>query len=203
MRPVLFFIQLLVFPTVMFGQLASSPPLGPRALGMGNNGVTLEDPWSIFNNPAGITGIDKTSTLFAYRTIFDFTPFNTVSAGAVMPSKFGTVALSVFRFGDDLFSSQMTSAMIGKKIQLLNLGLRLNHLQFNIDGFGRKSILLADIGSLVRLTDELTLGAMVSNFSQSSVSQETRERIPTIIKMGVSYTSGEDPDVIDGSRKRR
>jgi len=180
---------LIIMATVfdLNAQLASEPPTGPKALGMGSVSVTTQDAWSVFNNPAGLAQLKQTSALFAYRTIFDFTPFNTVSAGAVIPTKIGTAGISVFRFGDDLFNSQMLSGMISHQIGIMGLGLRANYLQFNIDGFGRKAIFVADIGGVAKLSDQLTFGAQITNFTQSSVSDEAQERVPTIINIGLSY----------------
>jgi len=187
MRAVFGFLLIIISDFNLNAQLASVPPTGPRALGMGSISVTSKDVWALFNNPAGLAKLDQTSALFAYRTIFDFAPFNTVSAGVVLPTKIGTAGISVFRFGDDEFNSQMLSGMFSHQIGLVNLGLRANYLQFNIEGFGRKAILIADIGAIAKLSDQLSLGVQITNFTQSSLSQEDQERVPTIINIGLSY----------------
>jgi hypothetical protein len=183
-----FGLLLIVFTACKLNaQLASAPPTGPRALGMGSVSVTSKDAWSLFNNPGGLAELDQTSALFAYRTIFDFSPFNTVSAGSVIPTTIGTAGISVFRFGDDEFNSQMLSGMFSHQIGIISLGLRANYLQFNIEGFGRKAIFVADIGAIAKLSDQLSFGVQVTNFTQSSVSDEDQERVPTIINIGLSY----------------
>lgn len=119
-------------------QLPSRPPVGPRALGLGGANVIFNDAWAIFNNPAGLTDIEEITALFAYRTIFDFSPFNTVSAGAVLPTPLGNVGFGVYRFGDDIFNSQMASLSFAKQTGIVRLGIKANYLQYNIEGFGRK-----------------------------------------------------------------
>ncbi len=192
MRLTVIWSLLIMISLNSYGQLASTPPVGPRALGMGSISVTQNDSWSIFNNPAGITDHERTSGLFAYRTIFDFSPFNTVSAGIVLPTQYGTSGISVYRFGDDLFNSQMLSGMISKKVGIIGLGVRANYLQYNIEGFGRKAVFIADMGGIAQLTPELTFGALISNFTQAAISDEANERIPTIIKLGASYQLSTD-----------
>ena len=188
------FSLLLIITTVFStnAQLASAPPTGPRALGMGSISVTTKDDWSVFNNPAGLAQLNQSSAMFAYRTIFDFAPFNTVSAGVVLPTKVGTAGISVYRFGDNLFNSQMLSGMISHQIGIMGIGLRANYLQFNIEGFGRKAIFVTDIGGIAKLSDQLTFGVQVTNFTQSSVSDKDDERIPTIINIGISYQPTDD-----------
>lgn len=177
-------------------QLASKPPVGPRALGLGGTNVVFNDAWSVFNNPAGLTDVENTTSLFAYRTIFDFSPFNTVSAGAALPTSVGNVGFGVYRFGDDIFNSQMASLSFAKKTGIVRLGIKANYLQFNIEGFGRKGAFLADIGVLADLTPQLTFGAQIYNFTQSSVSNDTQEKIPTIINLGAAYKPADDFTII-------
>lgn len=192
MKAVIIFLILTTTVLKLNAQLASVPPTGPRALGMGSVSVTSKDEWALFNNPAGIIESNQTSALFAYRTIFDFTPFNTVSAGIVVPTKIGPTGISVFRFGDDEFNSQMLSGIFSHQISIVSIGLRANYLQFNIDGFGRKAIFIGDIGAIARVSDELSFGVQITNFSQSSISDEDQERVPTIINIGFSYEPTSD-----------
>jgi len=187
MKAVFGLVLIIITTSKLSAQLASVPPTGPKALGMGSISVTSKDNWALFNNPAGLAELEKTSALFAYRTIFDFTPFNTVSAGVAFPTKIGTAGVSVFRFGDNKFNSQMLSGMFSHQIGILSLGIRANYLQFNIEGFGRKAIFVADMGAIAKLSDQLSFGVQVTNFTQSSVSDEDQERVPTIINIGLSY----------------
>ncbi|WP_157716070.1 PorV/PorQ family protein [Roseivirga echinicomitans] len=173
-------------------QQASRAPIGPRALSMGGVSSVFHDSWSIFNNPAGVTDIKQLTALLAYKTIFDFIPFNTVSAGVAMPTGIGSFSFSVFRFGDDVFNSQMASLSIAQKTGIIRLGLKLNYLQYNIEGFGSKSTLLSDIGVVADLTPQLRFGAHIYNFTQSSISADNREKVPTVISLGMAYSPKED-----------
>lgn len=155
---------------------------------MGSITVTQQDQWSVFNNPAGLTDLKETSALFGYRSILDFAPFNTVSAGVVLPAQFGTAGVSVYRFGDELFNSQMLSGVISKKLGIVGLGIKASYLQFNVEGFGRRAVFIADIGAVAQLSPEITFGAHISNFTQSSISNETNERVPTTIRLGLKYS---------------
>ncbi|WP_323757005.1 hypothetical protein [Roseivirga sp.] len=168
-------------------QQASRAPIGPRALGMGGVSSVFHDSWSIFNNPAGLTDTEQLIALFAYKTIFDFAPFNTVSAGIALPTGIGNISFSAFRFGDDVFNSQMASLSFARKTGIIRLGLKLNYLQYNIEGFGSRGTLLSDIGVVADLTPQLRFGAHIYNFTQSSISADNREKVPTVISLGMAY----------------
>lgn len=176
------------FSKFAFSQLSSKPPVGPRALGLGGTSVVFSDSWAAFNNASGLTDIEDITALVAYRTIFDFSPFNTVSGAVILPTALGTTSFSVYRFGDDIFNSQMASLSFSKKTGIVRLGLKANYLQYNIEGFGRKGTLLADIGALADLTPQLTFGAHIYNFTQSAISNDTQEKVPTIISLGLAYS---------------
>jgi hypothetical protein len=159
------------------------------------------DHWSVLNNPAGFATAQHASGFVSYRTIFDFAPFNTVSAGAVILSGFGNFGLGVYRFGDDIFSSQMISASVSRKIGIMALGIKASYLQLDIEGFGSKGVFVADIGGVAELTPQLTFGAHIYNFSQATLSAETNERVPTLIRLGLAYhPTSEFTFVIEGEK---
>jgi len=168
-------------------QLSTIPPVGPKAMGMGGVSAVNSDLWSVLNNPGGIADAEELAAFVNYRTIFDFAPFNTVSAGVVSPTAFGTAGLSVFRFGDELFNTQMFSLSFARKVGIIQLGVKASYLQLNIEGFGNRGVFVADIGGIATLTPELTFGAHIYNFSQSTVSAETQERVPTLIRLALAY----------------
>ena len=177
--------------TTARAQLATVPPVGPKALGMGGITSLSADHWAVLNNPGGIADLESISGFVSYRTIFDFAPFNTVSAGVVVPTGFGQAGLGVFRFGDDLFNTQMLSFSFARKVGIMQLGVKASYLQLNIEGFGSRGVFVSDIGGIAQLTPELVFGAHIYNFSQSALSTETGERVPTIIRLGLAYQPNE------------
>lgn len=185
-------ISLLLFIVItarasLWGQLAGVPPSGPVSLGLGGISSVLENDWAIFNNPAGLNSTNKVTGVFAYQTIFNFAPFNTVSAAINVPTSFGVGSFGAFRFGDELFSSQMASFGFAKKIGIMSLGVKANFLQYNIEGFGKRSVFVAEIGGIANLTPEISFGTHIYNFTQSVIATESQEKVPTIIRLSMDY----------------
>lgn len=181
----------MVYSLVLNAQLAGTPPVGPISMGLGGISSPLSNSWAVFNNPAGLASHSDFDAIFAYQTIFDFAPFNTVSAAVNYPSSFGTSGLGVYRFGDDLFSTSMLSLGFGKKIGIIGLGMKLNYLQYKIDGFGKRALGLAEMGALGQLTPALTFGMHIYNFTQSVISESTGEKVPVILRLSADYRLGE------------
>ena len=120
---------------IKFGlaQLSAIPPSGPISNALGGISSPFDNAWSIFNNPAGLTGNQVTVGGWL-PDIFNFAPFNTVSV-AVTPTQYGTIAIGAYRFGDDE-PSQMGSLGFAKIIGIMSLGIKANYLQYNIQNFG-------------------------------------------------------------------
>ena len=184
-----------------FAQQSGVPPVGPVSSGLGGVSSTFDNAWSIFNNPAGLTGNKELVGVFGYQTIFNFAPFNTVSAAVTSPSKLGTVAFGAYRFGDEIFSSQMGSLGIANTIGIMSLGIKANYLQYNIQGFGRRSVFVAEMGGLATLTDKLRFGMHIYNFTQSIIAEESGEKLPTLLRLSLQYKVSEEIDIyVEGEK---
>jgi hypothetical protein len=161
--------------------------VGSRSAGMGNSNTTIADEWSIFNNVAGISGVENGMVFFGYNRFFEIDGFDNVSAGVIHPFKFGNVGFSLFRFGDNLYSEQIASAAFGNKIGFVRLGGRINYYQMRIDEFGTSGSLFFDIGGIVELIPKLSFGAFISNFTISKLNNSENTKMPVIMKVGLSY----------------
>lgn len=168
-------------------QLPGVPPTGPITAGLGGISSGLDNAWAIFNNPAGLSSQEHLSLILGYQTLLNFKPFNTATAAVVLPTKFGVTAFSVYKFGDDLFSNQMASVAFAKKLGIMSLGIKAGILQYNIQGFGKQSVFIADIGGLAELTPTLAFGMHIYNFSQTIIASESQEKVPTVIRLSLNY----------------
>ena len=191
------FLTITLIVTSSFGlkaQLSAIPPSGPISNALGGISSPFDNAWSIFNNPAGLTGNQVTVGVFGYQTIFNFAPFNTVSAAVTTPTQYGTIAIGAYRFGDDIFSSQMGSLGFAKIIGIMSLGIKANYLQYNIQNFGRRSVFVAEMGGLATLTNNLRFGMHIYNFTQSIIIEESGEKLPTLLRLSIHYRIKEGID---------
>ena len=115
---------------------------GARSKGIGNSNTILVDEWAIFNNVAGISGIEKGSVVFGYDRFFNIEGFDRAAVAIIHPVKIGSIGLSAFHFGDDLYNEKLISSAFSNKIGFVRLGLRANYYQMRIDEFGTTSAIL-------------------------------------------------------------
>jgi hypothetical protein len=108
--------------------------------------------------------------------------------GAVFnrPFKWGTPSVGLFRFGDDLYNEQVLSVGFGNELGIASLGGKVNLIQYSAEGFGVSSALTIDIGGITELSEKLSIGAYITNLTQSRIGED-QEQLPTRLTAGLSY----------------
>ncbi len=180
---------------------SSSTLMGARAAGLGYTAVTLEDEWALFNNAAGLARVDKMSTAFAYEVSPALTGANRTAASVVVPSKLGTLGVGIFRFGDDLYSEHLLSVGFGNQIGNTSLGVKINYTQYRAENFGTSTAASVDFGGITRITSQFSVGARITNLTQSKLNGTVGERLPAKLAVGVGFRPSEK--IVIGDRNRK
>ena len=158
---------------------------GARANGMGGAVVTLSDDWATFQNVAGLAGLNRISAGLWYKKGFAQQATNETAAQFVIPLLKGGMGISVFKFGDELFSVSQVSIGYAHKINFVSLGLKLNYLQMAIKDLGLEKSISLDFGGIAELVpSKLFFGATIYNLSQTTFRNEL---FPVVMKAGLSY----------------
>lgn len=161
--------------------------IGARASAIGGAAVTIGDQWSLFNNVGGLAHQANTMAFASYRNKYGVPEFSTVAVGVLHPMLNGVAGLGFFRFGGDLYNEQRVNLGYGHEMGIVSLGLNVSYYQLSIEGAGTTQNIMIDFGGQARLNDQIVFGAHVSNLNQAKLSETTGERIPTIMKTGLSY----------------
>lgn len=163
--------------------------MGGRATGMGYASTALRDEWSLFNNPGSLGQQDQITAAAAYEIRPGLSNMNRMAFNFQTPLKWGALAAGVFRFGDELYNEQLISAGYGNKVGIATLGLKVNYVQYRAEGFQTTGTVSVDFGGLVELTDQLLIGAYITNLTQSKYNTEGgRENLPTRLTAGITYS---------------
>jgi hypothetical protein len=167
--------------------------MGSRAAATGYNSLTLKDEWALFNNPGGLASLKDKTIAFAHDIRPLFTSANRTAALFANPIRnAGVAGIGVYRFGDELYNEQMLSAAFSNQFGLTSIGLRVNYLQLNVEGFGRKGLVGIDLGGIATITPQLSVGASIQNINQMKVSKLDEEYMPVIMRTGVQIKPVED-----------
>lgn len=162
-------------------------PVSSRVIGMGDASVTMEGYWASFQNTAGITTIESLEVGATYENRFGMQGMDFMAAGLTSKLPFGHAALTVFRFGDDLYNEHKVSIGYATELGIIKLGGRVNYLQYQVQDFGSQETYSIDFGGIASITPQLVVGAQALNITQSSLNVEADQRVPTLLKLGISY----------------
>ncbi|MEM9673258.1 MAG: hypothetical protein ACFB15_12015 [Cyclobacteriaceae bacterium] len=180
-------IFLLAFTPLGFAQ-----SLGGPATGMAEAGVAQRDAWSTFYNVGGIAWVKHTTLVAGYENRFGFSEgLHAAGVGLVKPMGFGTASLSVYRFGDELYSEDQIALGFGHQVSQFSFGFRLSGYQYHIETVGTRFTSALDVGGIAKLSSELTFGMQITNLTQAKKSSFTGERIPTRLQTGLDYRPAE------------
>ncbi len=177
---------LISFCFPLWGQ-QTSLNVGARAMALGYAGACLGEPWSLFNNVAGLSKVGHPATAFTYEAYPFFPAFNRMAVACVVPTTIGTAALGVFRFGDDLYSEQLASIAFANKMGIAALGARISYVQHRAETFGASTAWTVSAGGIADLTPHFSVGAHVVNINQPKITRDGRARTPTWLVLGVSF----------------
>lgn len=165
---------------------------GARSSGIGGASVTLGDHYSLFNNIGGLGRVEGHYLFGGYQNRFGIREFQVIGAGAIYHTDIGNAGVGFYKFGDDLFSQQRIHLAIGNKFQMVSLGLGADLIQYNVSTVGTKQALAIEFGGIAEITSELSFGAHIFNLNQVDLVKETGEKIPTVMKGGISYRPNDE-----------
>ena len=162
-------------------------PVSSRVIGMGDASVTMGGYWASFQNTAGITTTENLQIGATYENRFGMEGMDLMGVGVTSELPFGYASLNVFRFGDDIYNEHKVSLGYATELGIVKLGGRVNYLQYKVLDFGTRSTFSVDLGGIATITPQLVVGAQALNISQSSLKSGGEQKVPTLLKLGISY----------------
>lgn len=168
--------------------------MGARANGMGYASSSVFDTWGVFNNIAGIATVEYTSAAFTYDLRPALIGGNRTAAAFALPTDFGVAGLGVYRFGDNLYNEHIVSAGFSNRFGLASLGVQVNYIQYQAEGFGSKGVVSLNFGGIAELTPQISVGAYITNINQPSI--HDHEKLPTKLVAGISFKPTEKVFII-------
>ncbi|MBS1681940.1 MAG: hypothetical protein JST48_09525 [Bacteroidetes bacterium] len=170
---------------------STSTQMGARAAGMGFASSTLTDESAMFNNMGGLAKIAQPSVSFAYETRPSLTGANRMAASIATPTKAGVFGVSIFKFGDDVYSEQLLSTGFSNTLGNTSLGIKANYVQYRAEGFGMSNTVSFDFGGITKITEQISIGAYITNLTQAKLTGLNATRLPTKLVAGVGFQPNE------------
>ena len=162
---------------------------GGRSNSLGKCSVALNDFWSLHNNPAGFASNVNYAIGFSYENRFLLKELSYKKAGAMLPSKFGVLGISVSQFGYEHYQENLFGLALSRNFGTkLRIGMKLDYLVIKFSGEYRKlSVPTFEVGIQYQINESLCLGAYFFNPLYVNLKTLNKDKIPIIIKLGFSY----------------
>jgi hypothetical protein len=185
-----------------FSSPASNDPFtgGARSLGLGSSSITLSDPYSILNNQAAMAFQKGISFSLHTEQRYIEKELGYYAGGFTLPAKAGVFGLAINYNGFDLYNEKKIGLAYARMFsQKVSGSIQLDYLSTSISDYGTSSAFTAELGLLLKISDQLSAGAHVFN-PYPIKSGFGDEKIPTLFQLGLSYEAGKIIDHRGGKR---
>jgi hypothetical protein len=161
------------------------------AMALGGNSTTLSSEQSILGNPA-LFAKDNYKTMLSVgaQNRFQLSELNLFHAGAFVKKKNSALGIALQYNGVPDFQRYSIGLMYGRRLfSKLDIATRLHFSQLNLNTYGRKGIVDADLGLHSTLNKQFSFGFWVKNLLHSKIT--TVENTETAIHLGFCYAPSE------------
>lgn len=187
-----------------FVQAGDNPPLGARTQGMAGCGAALTaDVWGVQNNQASLAGLETMQFAVFYESRFLMSELGMKGFAAGLPTKYGTFGLNVNSFGYSMYGETKAGIAYARKLgKNFSMGVQIDYFNTRIgENYGNSSTVGGEIGIMAEPVKNLTVGLHLFNPTRSKLSGNLDERIPTIMRFGMSYKFSDQVFVIAEAEK--
>jgi hypothetical protein len=182
-------LLVLVFGGISIFRAQLNTHYGARSAGMAHASVTLSDVWSSHHNQAGLAWLEQSEAGVFVQNRFLMKELNYGGFAYAHKLNTGALALSYTNFGYHLYGESKIGLGYGMKFtNMISGGVQLNYHHLRLaNNYGRNSALTAELGLQTYLTDKIMLAAHLFNPTRTSLNEYNKEKIPTIMRLGMNY----------------
>ena len=188
---------ILIFCNLSLSAQSVFESVGASSKSVGGASVSINNIWSVFNNPSGFSNTRKSQIGIYSEQRYSEAKLTTSAIVLVVPSKFVNLGFGILHYGYSLFNQQKITFSITKELsKQFSLGVSLNYFGTSISEQERAHSFIGEIGLMYRVTSKLNTGMHLFNVNQARYGYYTSERLPTFANMGFNYMFSEKVSAI-------
>ncbi|MEM6397833.1 MAG: hypothetical protein AAF741_15900 [Bacteroidota bacterium] len=186
MRAISSFIFILVLPAVVLAQQGLPPYAGARGRGLGGSGLTFQDAYAAWSNPAGLGGLESTGIVLAGEQRFGLSELQDVGLAAALPLGNGGLGITVNSFGFDAYRDNRFAVSYGRQLlENFRIGGELIGLNTSVENYDSRFNATFSLGFQLDIDSRLSVGTRIMSPMRVEVAEG--ERLPQLIGVGLSY----------------
>jgi hypothetical protein len=192
----LIFCFWLMLPFATSAQIdLSTQAFGAKSKGLGTVKVYHQDAWSLFNNVGALDRIEDSEIGIALDQRYGIQELSTAALSLVFKKQGGSLGIGISRFGGELFQQHRLELGLSTTKGIMSFGVKAGWFQTHIEGFGTGNALLLSLGGLAELGPKFFFGAHLSNLTQSKISKQSAQSIPTLLTLGITYLPAKNLEI--------
>lgn len=184
------FILSLLILTSTFGFSQVYTQLGARSNAIGGASLSLNDVWSVYNNPGAFGSLEKTSIGVSYENRFLLKELSTQSlAFGYHTEKAGNFGIHFQQYGFNLYREMQGGLTYGMRFyDNFSGGVSINYHRISLgENYGSKNSVSAALGLYYDMNDQLKFSMRVLNLNRAKLAADQDERLPTTFSLGLMY----------------
>ncbi|MFN5634001.1 MAG: hypothetical protein ACK49D_04960 [Flavobacteriia bacterium] len=167
-----------------------APIVGARFSACGDANVSMIDPWSFQLNPGALALVNRTTFSATYQSRFLLKEMQAQGFVYIQPIHRGVLSFGTTLQGNQLlriFRGGMGYSM--KLSDKFSAGVQLNYNRIALaENYGKHTMITAECGVYVTLTENWHLGASVFNLGRAKLADFQDERLATRFRLGSSMS---------------
>jgi len=170
----------------LWGESFAQEQPGAEQIALAHSDVsTVDDVFSLFNNPAGLALIKTREIGFYYSPApFGVKELANAFAAYCEPTQYGSFIAGYSNYGFELYKQNEFAVGYARKIaNNFLIGLSSVYHSISIKNYGSKGVFVFNLGAITKLSDQVGLGLAVNNVTRSTITNESND-IPTVIWLG-------------------
>ena len=187
---ILLFLLIIQIPS--FAQVL--PQFGARSLGLGGTSLTMNDVYSVYNNPGAFGALESTAIGVNFENRFLLKELSTQSlAAGYHTENAGNFGLHFQQYGFNLYREFQGGLVYGRKLAnhfYGGMSVQFHSIQLG-ENYGSRFTASGSLGVFYEASEALRFGVRVQNISRTVLSTFEDERLPTRFGLGMAYIFSE------------
>ena len=162
---------------------------GGRSLAMGRVSVSITDFWSVYNNQAANAFVVNSGAGISIENRYLVKELSYKIVAATIVLKPGSIGIVATHFGTSVYSEIKAGIIFARKFgKFFAVGVQLDYLRFHIaEDYGTKNLFSFEVSFFYKATKGLSAGLQVINPVPLRLTDDPKEYLPTLIRLGISY----------------
>ena len=162
---------------------------GARQVALSYSDISsFNDAFSIFNNPAALSGINiRTSGIYYSPSPFGLKELSKTCGVFSQPTSFGNLGIGFSVYGFELYKETVIGlTYAGKLTSNFYAGVTASYKTISIKNYGSTGVLYFNLGGIAVISDKINVGFSFENINRATVADESNQ-LPVVYSVGISY----------------